>query len=101
MFNRGIRTGVRTGAAFNAFLDVFRHCFSIHQLKDLYRTCSDAFTSAFAFIIVNGYRDISFLKFFLHVNITSIQPHSVTTTIILDFLFTIKEIIKKYQCFFI
>ena len=99
MFNRGVRAGIDTSAAFDAFLDVFRYCFAVHQLKDLYWACGDTFPGTFAFIIVDIDGDISFFKFFLHVKITSLLPQSVTAPIILYFLFTPYAIIENIKVF--
>ena len=101
MLNRNIGTCVDASAAFNAFPDVFNGSLAVDKLKDLNGACSHAFTCAFTFIIVDGYGDIAFFKFFLHSKITSFAAHSVTTAIILDFLFTTNELVKKYQGSFI
>jgi hypothetical protein len=101
VLNRSIGTCVDASATFDAFPYVFYCSLAVDKFKDLNGACGHAFTCAFTFIIVDGYGDIAFFKFFLHSKITSFAAHSVTTAIILDFLFTTYELVKKYQGSFI
>jgi|WetSurMetagenome_2_1015567.scaffolds.fasta_scaffold01046_12 hypothetical protein len=101
MFNCCVGTGIGASAAFNAFFDVFCNRFAVDQLKDLNGAGGDAFTSAFAFIVVDGDGDIPFFEFFLHNNLTSFVVNRVTTAIILDFLSSAWMLVKKYQGSFI
>lgn len=101
MFDCSIRAGVHTSAAFDAFFNVFRDCFSIDDLEDFNGASGHAFPCSFAFIIVNGNGDISFFEFFFHWCDTSFISHSVTPAIILDFVSSYRLLVKKYQGSFI
>jgi hypothetical protein len=96
-----IGTRIGTSAAFNTFPNVFCGGFPVDKFKDLNWARGYAFARAFTFIIVNGDGDITFFEFFLHSKITSFVVHSVTTAIILDFLFSFLLLVKKYQGSFI
>lgn len=82
MFYGGVGTGVDAGAAFDAFPYFFCYCFSVDQFKDFNGACGDAFTGAFAFVIINGDCDVSFFKFFFHKRWTSVLEYAVTVPII-------------------
>ena len=88
MLNRSIGTCVNASATFDAFPYVFYGSLAVDKFKDLNGACSHAFTCAFTYIIVDGYGDIAIYKFYLHSKTTSFAAQSVTTAIILDFLFT-------------